>query len=92
MVRKRDVNGVHVLLIGKIFLRFARFKGCFDLDPNRVIDIMLESFEQRLHLQEFYLPLLKLYGTDSVTLCHILGFRFFTYSVSVQGINSAITV
>ena len=56
--------------------------GCFDLDPNRVIDVMLESFECRPHLQDFYLPLLRSYVSDAVTLCHILGFRFHFYSVS----------
>ncbi|KAK7500593.1 hypothetical protein BaRGS_00008168 [Batillaria attramentaria] len=54
--------------------------GCFDLDPNRVIDVMLESFECRPHLQDFYLPLLRAYVPDTLTLCHILGFRFHFYS------------
>ncbi|XP_025088766.1 THO complex subunit 2-like isoform X1 [Pomacea canaliculata] len=53
--------------------------GCFDLDPNRVIDIVLESFECRPHLQNFYLPLLCDYVSDPLTLCHILGFRFHFY-------------
>ncbi|XP_076446186.1 THO complex subunit 2-like [Babylonia areolata] len=53
--------------------------GCFDLDPNRVIDVMLESFECRPHLQDFYLPLLRSYVSDPVTLCHTLGFRFHFY-------------
>lgn len=55
--------------------------GCFDLDPNRVIDIVLESFECRPHLQNFYLPLLCDYVSDPLTLCHILGFRFHFYLV-----------
>ncbi|KAL8617110.1 hypothetical protein ACOMHN_014280 [Nucella lapillus] len=53
--------------------------GCFDLDPNRVIDVMLESFECRPQLQDFYLPLLRSYVSDPVTLCHTLGFRFHFY-------------
>ena len=43
---------------------------------------MLESFECRPHLQDFYLPLLQSYVQDAVTLCHILGFRFHFYVVS----------
>ncbi|KAK7097709.1 THO complex subunit 2-like isoform X2 [Littorina saxatilis] len=53
--------------------------GCFDLDPNRVIDVMLEAFECRPHLQDFFLPLLRSYVSDAVTLCHIVGFRFHFY-------------
>ncbi|OWF53939.1 THO complex subunit 2-like isoform X2 [Mizuhopecten yessoensis] len=50
--------------------------GCFDLDPNRVLDILLESFERRPELDDFYVPLFKEYVTEQKTLCHILGFKF----------------
>ncbi|XP_069131332.1 THO complex subunit 2-like isoform X4 [Argopecten irradians] len=50
--------------------------GCFDLDPNRVLDILLESFERRPELHDFYVPLFKEYVTEQKTLCHILGFKF----------------
>uniref|UniRef100_K1QG84 THO complex subunit 2 n=1 Tax=Magallana gigas TaxID=29159 RepID=K1QG84_MAGGI len=50
--------------------------GCFDLDPNRVLDVLLESFECRPHLENFYVPLFKEYVTERRTLCHILGFKF----------------
>nr|XP_034300331.1 THO complex subunit 2 [Crassostrea gigas] len=50
--------------------------GCFDLDPNRVLDVLLESFECRPHLENFYVPLFKEYVTERKTLCHILGFKF----------------
>ncbi|XP_061165363.1 THO complex subunit 2-like isoform X2 [Saccostrea echinata] len=53
--------------------------GCFDLDPNRVLDILLESFECRPHLENFYVPLFKEYVTERKTLCHILGFKFHFY-------------
>ncbi|XP_056012472.1 THO complex subunit 2-like isoform X2 [Ostrea edulis] len=53
--------------------------GCFDLDPNRVLDILLESFECRPHLENFYVPLFKEYVTERKTLCNILGFKFHFY-------------
>ncbi|KAJ8298480.1 hypothetical protein KUTeg_025011 [Tegillarca granosa] len=53
--------------------------GCFDLDPNRVLDILLESFECRSDLHSFYVPLFREYVSDQKTLCNILGFRFHFY-------------
>ncbi|KAL4230734.1 THO complex subunit 2 [Mactra antiquata] len=50
--------------------------GCFNLDPNRVIDILLESFENRPELEDFYVPLIQSYVKDNVTLCNCLGFKF----------------
>ncbi|KAK6976995.1 THO complex subunit 2 [Biomphalaria glabrata] len=50
--------------------------GCFDLHPNRMLDVILEAFE--CHPEEclFYVPLLRAYIIDKLTLCHILGFKF----------------
>ncbi|CAL1526810.1 unnamed protein product [Lymnaea stagnalis] len=50
--------------------------GCFDLDPNRVLDIILEGFECHPEEHVFYVPLLRSYIIDKLTLCHILGFKF----------------
>ncbi|BFZ15044.1 hypothetical protein BsWGS_18083 [Bradybaena similaris] len=50
--------------------------GCFDLDPNRVLDIILEAFECHPEDNSFYIPLLRAYIIDKLTLCHILGFKF----------------
>ncbi|KAK3741029.1 hypothetical protein RRG08_005719 [Elysia crispata] len=50
--------------------------GCFDLDPNRVLDIILEAFECYPEEHTFYIPLLRAYIIDKLTLCHILGFKF----------------
>ena len=38
--------------------------GFFNLDPNRVLDIILESFECQLHMHGFYVELLRLYAPD----------------------------
>uniref|UniRef100_A0A8C9UAC6 THO complex subunit 2 n=1 Tax=Scleropages formosus TaxID=113540 RepID=A0A8C9UAC6_SCLFO len=50
--------------------------GCFNLDPNRVLDIILEVYECRSDQDEFFLPLIKSYMCEPQTLCHILGFKF----------------
>ena len=52
--------------------------GCFSLDPNRVLDVILESFECRPRLATFFVPLLKAYmcNNDLSTICHMLGFKF----------------
>ena len=51
--------------------------GCFNLDPNRVLDIVLESFELRPELHaRLFVPLIRSYMSDSLTLCEVLGFKF----------------
>ena len=50
--------------------------GQFDLDPNRVIDIILDSFEQQLWNLSF-IP--ALHAFPSKNLLHILGFKFLAY-------------
>uniref|UniRef100_A0A3Q2EHG3 THO complex subunit 2 n=1 Tax=Cyprinodon variegatus TaxID=28743 RepID=A0A3Q2EHG3_CYPVA len=52
---------------------------CFNLDPNRVLDIILEVYESRSDQDEFFLSLIKSYMCEPVTLCHILGFKFKFY-------------
>jgi THO complex subunit 2 len=53
--------------------------GCFNLDPNRVLDVILEAFECRPELDAFFVPLLRSYMSDRDTLCHVLGFKFHFY-------------
>ncbi|XP_047462426.1 THO complex subunit 2 [Mugil cephalus] len=53
--------------------------GCFNLDPNRVLDIILEVYESRSDQDEFFLSLIKSYMCEPLTLCHILGFKFKFY-------------
>uniref|UniRef100_A0A3P8S551 THO complex subunit 2 n=1 Tax=Amphiprion percula TaxID=161767 RepID=A0A3P8S551_AMPPE len=52
---------------------------CFNLDPNRVLDIILEVYESRSDQDEFFLSLIKSYMCEPLTLCHILGFKFKFY-------------
>lgn len=53
--------------------------GCFNLDPNRVLDIILEAFELRTELADIFMELLKSYTNDPKVLCEILGFKFSHY-------------
>lgn len=71
----------HKLLTDKIV--FAFFAGRFNLDPNKTLDVLLDSFECRIDLEDFFLPLLKSYmeKCESTALCHIIGFKFQFYKV-----------
>nr|NP_001366034.1 THO complex subunit 2-like [Jaculus jaculus] len=55
--------------------------GCFNLDPNRVLDVILEVFECRPEYHDFFISLLESYLSmcEPQTLCHILGFKFNFY-------------
>ncbi|RWS26655.1 THO complex subunit 2-like isoform X1 [Leptotrombidium deliense] len=53
--------------------------GCFNLDPNRVLDVILECFEYRPHLHTFYIPLIERFLNNSLTLSQILAFKFGFY-------------
>ncbi|KAI5936112.1 THO complex subunit 2, partial [Manis javanica] len=55
--------------------------GCFNLDPSRVLDVILEVFECRPEHDEFFISLLESYMSmcEPQTLCHILGSKFKFY-------------
>uniref|UniRef100_A0A4X2LDQ8 THO complex subunit 2 n=1 Tax=Vombatus ursinus TaxID=29139 RepID=A0A4X2LDQ8_VOMUR len=55
--------------------------GYFNLDTNRVLDIILQVYECRPEHDEFFLSLIQsyMYLCEPETLCHILGFRFRFY-------------
>ncbi|XP_063970178.1 THO complex subunit 2-like [Lytechinus pictus] len=53
--------------------------GGFDLDPNRVLDIILEAFETAPELDHVFIPLLRSYMCDPLTVCQVLGFKFQFY-------------
>jgi THO complex subunit 2 len=53
--------------------------GCFNVDPNRVLDVILESFEIRPERQDLYIPLLKSYMPDSKIISEVLGYKFRNY-------------
>jgi THO complex subunit 2 len=46
------------------------------LDPNRVLDIILESFENSPLMFKTFIGLLKHYKAEDDTICQIVGFKF----------------
>ena len=58
--------------------------GYFNLDPNRVLDIILESFECQLEQHGFFIELLREYTPDKETLNELLGFKFKFYMTEVR--------
>ena len=55
--------------------------GRFHLDPNRVLDLILEAFESHLDEKDFFVPLLEGYPCERNTFVNILGFKFHSYQV-----------
>lgn len=53
--------------------------GQFNVDPNRVMDIILECFEAHLDEASFFIDLLKLYNSSPQDICDVLGFKFTFY-------------
>ncbi|XP_050443418.1 THO complex subunit 2 isoform X2 [Adelges cooleyi] len=51
--------------------------GCFNLDPNRVLDIILDSFEHHTDnkAEHFFIPLLRDYMPESQRLTEVLAFK-----------------
>ena len=58
--------------------------GYFNLDPNRVLDIILESFECQLDQHEFFVELLRLFTPDRQTMNELLGFKYKFYMSDVS--------
>lgn len=50
--------------------------GCFNLDPNRVLDIALESFETRPEQHRLFIELLRSYMPNANVICEILGYKY----------------
>ncbi|KJH43483.1 hypothetical protein DICVIV_10489 [Dictyocaulus viviparus] len=57
--------------------------GQFNLDPNRVTDIVLECFECCASQKSFYISLLKEIKANKDYLCTLLGFKYTFYHASV---------
>ncbi|VDP72180.1 unnamed protein product [Echinostoma caproni] len=50
--------------------------GYFDLDPNRVLDLILDVGEFRENMSEQLVKLIRFYNPDKLDLTHILGHKF----------------
>lgn len=58
--------------------------GCFNLDPNRVIDVILECFECRIELHKFYIDLIRRFFDNKPSLTQIIAFKFNFYHNDVN--------
>lgn len=65
-----------VFIISKFVLTTVISLGCFNLDPNRVLDIILESFETRPERWQLFIPLLRAYMPNGSIICEVLGYKF----------------
>lgn len=50
--------------------------GCFNLDPNRVLDVILESFENKPQDVRLFVPLICSYMKDPKIICEVLGSKY----------------
>lgn len=55
---------------------YCLLPGYFNLDPNRVLDILLETFENRPQDDALFIPLISSYMSDQQVLCEVLGFKY----------------
>lgn len=78
----------HCYSVTCLCISFLLPAGCFNLDPNRVLDIILEVYESRSDQDEFFLSLIKSYMCEPLTLCHILGFKFKFYQVRISSLGN----
>ncbi|VDK68981.1 unnamed protein product [Litomosoides sigmodontis] len=70
------------LTVSKALSRIYHLIGQFNLDPNRVIDVILECFESTLERRKFFVDLLTEFKTSGDDICSILGFKFTFYQRS----------
>jgi THO complex subunit 2 len=73
---------IQLLYHWEFVVTFNSILGCFNLDPNRVLDIILESFECRPEHDDFFIPLIRSYMGDPKILSEVLGFKFSLYHPS----------
>jgi THO complex subunit 2 len=57
-------------------ITYVLISGYFNLDPNRVLDILLETFENRPQDDAVFIPLICSYMSDQQVLCEVLGFKY----------------
>ena len=66
----------------QLYDRLMALIGYFDIDPNRMLDLVIESFENHVEHSKIYVSLLHLLHFDKITLCQLIGFKFQQYQVN----------
>lgn len=46
------------------------------MDPNRVLDVILESFENKPKDSRLFIPLIQCYMSDPKIICEVLGSKY----------------
>ncbi|CAL8086593.1 unnamed protein product [Calicophoron daubneyi] len=59
-----------------VMMQVRSLIGYFDLDPNRVLDLILDVCEFRENMSLSMVKLVRLYNPDKLDLTHILGHKF----------------
>ncbi|CAF3650173.1 unnamed protein product [Rotaria sordida] len=72
----------------QLYDRLMALIGYFDIDPNRMLDLVIESFEYHLEYTKIYVDLLNLLHFDKVTLCQLIGFKFQQYQLQDETVDS----
>lgn len=68
------------------------FTGCFNLDPNRVLDIILESFENKPKDAYIFVPLINSYMNDPQIVCEVLATKLAFLKNNQQDIPQSLYV
>ncbi|KAL3266220.1 hypothetical protein HHI36_010402 [Cryptolaemus montrouzieri] len=66
--------------------------GCFNLDPNRVLDIILESFENKPKDGQLFIPLIKSYMKDPKIISEVLGSKYIFLRNGESGIPKSLHI
>ncbi|KAK9870147.1 hypothetical protein WA026_006238 [Henosepilachna vigintioctopunctata] len=66
--------------------------GCFNLDPNRVLDVILESFENKPSDVQLFVSLIKSYMKDPKIISEVLGSKYVFLRNSDNGIPKSLHI
>ncbi|KAG5888387.1 hypothetical protein JTB14_035693 [Gonioctena quinquepunctata] len=66
--------------------------GCFNLDPNRVLDVILESFESKPKDARIFVPLINSYMNDPRIISEVLSTKFAFLKNNEQDIPQSLYV
>ncbi|VDO85570.1 unnamed protein product [Schistosoma mattheei] len=68
-----------------VMVQIRSLIGYFDLDPNRVLDLILDVCEFRGDMYEEFVQLIRLYNPDRIDMTNILGHKYhFTQEPGVN--------
>ncbi|CAH1976173.1 unnamed protein product [Acanthoscelides obtectus] len=66
--------------------------GCFNLDPNRVLDVILESFENKPKDARIFISLINSYMNDPIIISEVLSTKFSFLKNSGQEVPQSLYI